>query len=491
MLGGTRNDLLGPRVNARKEPLPDNSVTPPPLSIHHPIFSKKGPLYTSKPTVDLLDPGSPAAQRWGALDNSSTLCNLGRSACLLSHKSPHLSLEGQGLPFTPPPALPETVPPRRPVDGFVVDRRTGEVLGPLYDTREILHLKGCETEHEYWIQAYHNDLKVKKPSIQAIPVDRAIRGYIFQFSDGSRNRLLFVCRNSGHLVCSQFCCTFHDSWPLDGKSLKKMIAAFIKRLKRRFGSRFHWLWCLEFQERSAPHIHFFSDIQNTDENRDFLADAWLAVSGQSNDDGCSKFHRHPKNFFDWEMKSGAYLAKEYIGKIEQKQVPAAFHNVGRFWGNSDSMKPDFSTIDPKDHDEALQDIYRQATRIVTKGAERKKDHFKTFGVLFSRALDLFGIPHDEISGKNKKMISIGIKLSGRHKTHRLRPPTNLRRRVQSYNLPNMAPVFYDVVNHLLSPSPGGGFSRFSSWAAAQKPTDDGLRFQDSTPPPARRSNTPF
>jgi len=469
----------------------DISVPTPPLSIHHPIFSSRGPLYLPKNTADASIPGSPAAQRWGALGFSSPLYRPGRSACLLSHKSPHLLPKGKELPSTPPPAQPEIVPPRLAVDGFIVDRDTGEILGPLYDTREILHLRGCETTHEYYLQLYHNDLKVKKPYLQPAPRDKALRGNIFQFSDSSRRRLLFVCRNSGHLIGSQFCCTFHNSWPLDGKSLKKMVAAYIKRLKRRFGPHFHWLWCLEFQERSAPHLHFFSDIPTTDENRNFLADAWLAVSGQTDDKQCSDWHRHPTNLFSWDMKSGSYLAKEYLGKIEQKQVPAAFHNVGRFWAHSASMKPDFATIDPHDHDEALQDLHRQTVRIVTKCAERNRDSYKTFAAIFSDRLDLFNLPHEEIEGRFKKQISIGIKLSGEHKTHRRRPPTNFRRKKQSYNLPNMATAFYNVLNALLSPAKPGGFSRFSTWAATQKPTDDGLRLQDSTPPPARPENTPF
>jgi hypothetical protein len=342
-----------------------------------------------------------------------------------------------------------------------VDPETGEILPPYFDFREFLHIRGCETTHDCWFQVYHKDVRVKKPCTQDAPKDRPTRSNIFQFSQDSANRLNFVARNSGHHISSQFCCTFHNSWPLDGKALKSMFEAFVKRLKRRYGPDLHLLWCLEFQERTAPHIHFFSDIPPGDENRNFLADSWLAVSGQADDSDCNWWHHREKNFHTWEMKSGSYLVKEYIGKIEQKQVPAAFHNVGRFWGHSQNMKPDFYTIDPRDYEEALQDIHRQAVRIVTKCAERKKDHFKTFGVLFAQALALFGVPSDEISGRNKKQISIGLKLAGKHKTHRLRPATNLRRRVRSYNLPNMATAFIKTINFLTSPQPSG-FAAFSN-----------------------------
>lgn len=469
----------------------DNNVSPPPLSIRHPIFSDRGPLYLP-PKAAVLSPDAPDAERQGSFGFRHLLSRPGGSACLLPHKSPHPSPRSAWLPLTPPPAQADHVPERIATDdGFLVDLTSGEILSPVLDHREILHIRGCETDHSYWLQVYHNDLKVKKAFLQAPPKDRPVRGNIFEFSDDSRRRLLFVCRNSGHNITSQFCCTFHNSWPLDGKSLKKMNEAFIKRLKRRFGNDIHYLWVLEFQDRAAPHIHFYCDIDPSPLNRGLLTKAWLEVSGQENDIDCYEVHDHPKNFFTWEMKSGAYLAKEYIGKIEQKEVPAAFHNVGRFWGNSLNMTPDYVTIAPEDYDQALQDLHREAVRIVTKCAERKRDHFKTFGVIFSERLGLLGIPREEIPGKIKKQLSIGIKLSGIHRTHRRRPPTNHRRKRQSYNLANMAPTFYNVLNRLMSSPPKNGFFLFSSWAAAQKATEDCLRLSNPTPPPARQQPTPF
>ena len=94
----------------------------------------------------------------------------------------------------------------------------------------------------------------------------------------------------------------------------------------------------------CPHIHVFTDIPVSHENHVILANAWLEVSGQSDDDMSRRFHMHKENFFDWDLSSGAYLVKQYIGKVEQKDVPSNYHNVGRFWGASANMKPDFTRL---------------------------------------------------------------------------------------------------------------------------------------------------
>lgn len=189
---------------------------------------------------------------------------------------------------------------------------------------------------------------------------------------------------------------------------------------------------------------------------------WLEVIKETENKECRDFNEHPKNFHPWEMKNGSYLAKEYIAKSVQKEVPEAFHSVGRFWGHSFNMKPDFLTVDPLDQTEAFQDLYHQAIRIITRAYEKKRDCFKTFGAIYAEKLALFGLPLDVIPGSWKKQLSIGIKLSGVHKTHRRRPATNIRKKAQSYSLPGMSKAYYEVLQ-FLNPSrpPQGGFLSFS------------------------------
>lgn len=102
------------------------------------------------------------------------------------------------------------------------------------------------------------------------------------------------------------------------------------------------------------------------------------------------------------MKSGDYLVKEYIGKIEQKEVPESFRNVGRFWGASRNMTPDFSTLDPRDHEDGIRICVEQALRITTRHHEKQIDTFKAFGVLFDEALASFGLPFEEIPHARRK-----------------------------------------------------------------------------------------
>jgi hypothetical protein len=337
-------------------------------------------------------------------------------------------------------------------------------------------------KREYWLQVYNCDVIVKKPS-RSMKIDASgKRGHIFQFSKESAKRLNFVARNSGHHVLSQFCCTYHETWPDHGWQIKRTLEKFIKRLKRRFQTeQFYFLWCLEFQERGAPHIHFFSSIPISPENQSFIAQQWLEVSGQESDEKAVWWHCRPANFFTWEMKSGDYLVKEYISKFDQKQIPEKFHSVGRFWGHSRNMKPDFNTVAPADHDEAMRDIYRRTVRILTKCHERKIDHYKTFGAIFDDKISLFyPMKKEEIPAKTKKELSIGIRMSKHHLTHRRRPKTNLNRKQQSYKLPGMAPRFYDVASFFMAPAVQGGFLSFSRYAD-----------NPDTTPPAKQNSTPF
>ena len=113
-----------------------------------------------------------------------------------------------------------------------------------------------EEKKPYYVQVFHKDIKVKVPYPQPSTVGGP-RQNIFQFSDSSRRRLLHVCRNSGHHIKSQYCLTYHETWPQDGKEVKAKLNHFITCYKRAFGADSKYLWVLEFQRRGAPHIHFF------------------------------------------------------------------------------------------------------------------------------------------------------------------------------------------------------------------------------------------
>lgn len=231
-----------------------------------------------------------------------------------------------------------------------------------------------EEKKPFFLQVYHKDLKVKVPFPQPPPKGGA-RQKIFEFSDASKRRLLHVCRNSGHLIKSQFLLTYHEFWPEDGKRVKAQLNHFITVVKNRFGRDLSYLWCLEFQDRGAPHIHFYSGIDPSSEAGILLANIWaLTVLRLQEDSPLYRFHSHPSNFMPWNMKSGSYLAKEYLAKAQQKSVPEEFQNVGRFWGNSRNMIPPFTIIDPETLPGIRHEI-KKAVRQITKAYERISTDF--------------------------------------------------------------------------------------------------------------------
>jgi hypothetical protein len=469
--------------------LNDNSVTPTRLSrVFHPLFSHRPPLFD--PEGRTPDPPSVSRKEGGQTFGAD---QPGDNACLLSHISSHALLRKTTL--TPPPAPGH---PSQEEKRYVVCLDTGELLEEIETDpcsyREILYSKPKPCDSQYWLQLYDRDLKIKRPYLTAKQKNKGPRGKIFEFSDASGRRLEFTARNSGHKIRSQYCCTFHNSWPMDGKSLKKMLDKFLQRLRRKFPG-LHYLWVLEFQEREAPHIHLFTDIPPNRKNRWFLADAWLESSGQTDDPKCRRFHRSPKNFFKWEMTNGQYLSKNYIGKPEQKDVPASFHDVGRFWGASQNMTPDYATVNPLDEPLAAKIAIGQAARIVTKLQERKIDGYKSFAHLYKKTIALFGVDESEIDGKIKKAIRQGIKHKGTHLTTRFKRPTNLRNKKKTVTLAGRSFDFYQVLAFLTNTPSASGFKAFSTWADSLPPPRPAgftahLTWDHLTPPPAP-SQIPF
>lgn len=225
---------------------------------------------------------------------------------------------------------------------------------------------------QFVLQVYKVDLKIVKGfSRPGSQHERAPREAIFEFSASSRKNLLKTCRNSGHHIRSQFCLTFHENWPADGKELKRQMHVFLVLLARHYPGC-HYLWVLEFQARTAPHFHLFTDLEPTSENQRFLAQTWVTVSGQLDDEVCLAWHLHENNFFAWTMVNGSYVSK-YAEKAEQKDVPENFHNVGRFWGSSRNMVPRYYVVDPVEaEDPEIAGKIEQAVRSITKNEEKKR-----------------------------------------------------------------------------------------------------------------------
>jgi|GEM_PF-1901949 len=188
------------------------------------------------------------------------------------------------------------------------------------------------------IELYQQTIRVKRIFYGRIPVapnrkDTELQG----FSDKSRGRLRFVAANAGHHLISQFCLTYHNLWPIDGREFKRQTNLFLTRVRQHFkGVRY--LWVGEFQRRGCPHLHFYSSIPVTPENHEFLARTWHSIADPNSTDHLI-WHRHPSTFIPWEMFTGSYLCK-YLDKQHQKAIPEGFRCFGRWWGNSRKLVED-------------------------------------------------------------------------------------------------------------------------------------------------------
>jgi len=257
------------------------------------------------------------------------------------------------------------------------------------------------------VNLYTTDLIIRKFIQKPLlaRVSTPVRSNIFQFSDRSRKRLMFVCRNSGHHIKSQVCLTFHNSCPIDGASLKQTLNNFLTKLRYHYRG-VYYLWCLEFQGSGQPHIHLFTDILPTRINRQIVARFWNTATKESQAN--LEFTAHHKNFFTWNMTSGSYLSKQYMSKESQKKVPVHYQNVGRFWGASRNMTPSFELVTMDLFDDPC--IYKKALRIAIKCYERK------------------------LQGYIKKKTGKIVKL-------------NLRRKHQTRTIPNMGPSFIRLLKY--------------------------------------------
>jgi hypothetical protein len=213
---------------------------------------------------------------------------------------------------------------------------------------------------------YYSDTVVMTENVYNVPPAKpGKKKKIEFFSDRSKRSLLFLCRNSGYHIKSQLCLTYHLVSPNSGKELKKQLNTFLVSL-RKFRPGIKYIWVLEFQERGVPHLHFFTDVPADDkEFREYAAVRWNKIidGGPMN----LEFQRHPRNFIPWNMESGKYLAKQYLAKADQKCVPESFHDVGRFWGASRNLKPDFIYIIPGET--ISEPVYKKAVRHCCKFKE--------------------------------------------------------------------------------------------------------------------------
>jgi len=202
------------------------------------------------------------------------------------------------------------------------------------------------TTPSWCYQVFAKDTYVCRSFAATPPVgkDPAPRTSIYEFSDKSRQHLDHVCSNSGHLIKSQICLTYRNQNPADGEIVKIHLDKWLKSMRRRYPD-LGYLWVLEFQERGVPHFHVFLTVKPDRVMQKKIAKSWVRIT--KGDKVQYWWHCRPSNWISWKMDSSKYLLKNYVVKIAQKDVPAHYQNVGRFWGSSRNLTPKPALITPE------------------------------------------------------------------------------------------------------------------------------------------------
>lgn len=157
------------------------------------------------------------------------------------------------------------------------------------------------------------------------------RGVIRGYSKAAARRFRFAMRNVdvdwwGHVVL-----TYGEDFPCDGRKVKRDLKLFCDSLRRR-GVKYAGV--LEFQGRGAPHVHLLVTAPPARFEGDwtsFLRGRWFAVVGSGDE-----LHRRHGCFVrvledeTARARAVSYLVG-YFGKGRQKEVPAGYESVGRFW----------------------------------------------------------------------------------------------------------------------------------------------------------------
>jgi hypothetical protein len=192
---------------------------------------------------------------------------------------------------------------------------------------------------------------------------RAKRSKIVKFTKKSAKNLRHLIRNSENTWKVFITLTYPQNFPCNGKETKVHLNAFLQYLRRK---EIKYAWVLEFQLRGAPHYHIIaSDFIPKNE----LSDRWYGIVGSGDE-------KHQKagtgiEFIKSKKHLYCYLSN-YIKKLDQKNPPKGFENVGRFWGASRNLLT-FEMFQKINH-------YYNLARMIKLIRRWYKAHLREFGI---------------------------------------------------------------------------------------------------------------
>lgn len=178
---------------------------------------------------------------------------------------------------------------------------------------------------------FQNTALFRRYVCTAHPGSLSERGKISGFSPRSGARMRRYLRSCTAEYTHLYTLTYPSGYPTDGEECKRHLKNFIARLRRYCGrdgnSTFSFFWFLEFQKRGAPHFHGFCTHPA---DYKMVAQWWYEVVGSDD-----RRHLHAGTRVE-RLRSGRFgtvsYATKYAAKLEQKDAPENFINVGRFWG---------------------------------------------------------------------------------------------------------------------------------------------------------------
>jgi len=154
------------------------------------------------------------------------------------------------------------------------------------------------------------------------------RGKVKILSSASRRRLLRLQNSINRERCRHLplfmTLTYPQEYPTDGKTVKRHLDTFLKRLARAYPSA-SAIWKLEYQERGAPHYHLMVY------GSPYIGYGWVATSWYDVVGSEDKRHlvagTQVKRIESW--RQATYYVAKYIAKVDDT-IPC--DNPGRFWG---------------------------------------------------------------------------------------------------------------------------------------------------------------
>ena len=183
--------------------------------------------------------------------------------------------------------------------------------------------KRQEAETLTTVRVYPRETVVERKRTVTLPrKGGGSRSKIRDFSPRAARNLMFKARNVVGLV-AMATLTYPGDFPTSGRKVKRDWAALRRWLVHR---KLGGLWYLEFQERGAPHLHVYL---NGYVGWRELRRAWyrIVASGDEQHLWAGTRIERIRN-----THAVAVYAAKYASKMEQKQVPACYQEVGRFWG---------------------------------------------------------------------------------------------------------------------------------------------------------------